>query len=78
MYMYMYMYVRFLWILTKGWAPDHGRDMYKCAPATLQYSAQLWYRCLRNSLPNSCVRTIHTRETLTLTPTLIPNPNTNP
>ena len=25
-----------------GWALDHDRDMYKCAPATLQYSAQLW------------------------------------
>ena len=25
-----------------GWALDHGRDMYKCAPPTLRYSGQLW------------------------------------
>ena len=25
------------------WALDHGRDMYKCAPPTLQYNGQLCY-----------------------------------
>ena len=26
---------------TGGWALDHGRDMYKYTPPTLQYSEQL-------------------------------------